>query len=86
MQVNDSFWLHQVAADTEPMVHVTADRRAEVVLFGTLQPLRGPFSLRWAGSSPSPRRGTSRVTVTQWAEGGEPVAVKVQCRPTWRRC
>ena len=45
VRVNDSFWLHHVAADSEPMVHVSTDRRAEIVLFGTLQPLKGQFSV-----------------------------------------
>jgi hypothetical protein len=32
--LNDSFWLHKVAPNTEPLVHVCSARRAEVVLFG----------------------------------------------------
>jgi flagellar basal body P-ring protein FlgI len=42
--LNDSFWLHRVAPHAPPLVHVSSTRRAEVVLFGTEQVLRPPFS------------------------------------------
>lgn len=81
VRVNDSFWLHHVAADSEPMVHVTADRRAEVVLFGTLQPLRGPFSFPLGRDFTVAAKGDEpQVTVTKIAlKDGEPVPVSVQC-------
>jgi hypothetical protein len=37
----DSFWLHQVAPKTTPLVHYTSNRRAEIVLFGP-EPLLMP--------------------------------------------
>ena len=33
-RINGSFWLHNVALDSEPMVHVATERRAEIVLVG----------------------------------------------------
>jgi hypothetical protein len=42
--LNDSFTLHRVAPDTEPLVHVTGTRRSEVVLFGKDAVLKPPFS------------------------------------------
>ncbi|MBA4065432.1 MAG: hypothetical protein C0501_17310 [Isosphaera sp.] len=43
--VNGSFWLHQVAPGSTGMIHLTADRRCEVVLFGDAPKFRGPFTL-----------------------------------------
>ena len=40
-QVN-GYWLHRVAPGSPGMVHVTSDRRCEVVLFGDGLKLRGP--------------------------------------------
>jgi hypothetical protein len=42
--LNDSFWLHRVAPNAPPLVHVSSTRQAEVVLFGREQVLRPPFS------------------------------------------
>lgn len=43
--LNDSFWLHKVAPEAEPLVHVSSSRRAEVVLFGKPAELQPEFSL-----------------------------------------
>jgi Flagellar P-ring protein len=40
----ESFWLHQVAPGSGPLVHLTTGRRAEVVLFGEEPRLVPPFS------------------------------------------
>jgi hypothetical protein len=42
--LNESFWLHRVAPNAPPLVHVSSTRRAEIVLFGREQVLRPPFS------------------------------------------
>jgi flagellar basal body P-ring protein FlgI len=42
--LNHSFWLHHVAPDSEPLVHVASNRRAEIVLFGEESYLRAPFA------------------------------------------
>jgi flagellar basal body P-ring protein FlgI len=47
--VNHSFWLHSVATGSTGMVHLTTDRRCEVVLFGDNIKLRGPFILPIGG-------------------------------------
>jgi hypothetical protein len=41
--LNDSFWLHRVAPNTPPLVHVSGTRRAEIVLFGAEPTLRPDF-------------------------------------------
>ena len=42
---SQTFWLHHVAQESTPLVHVSTSRRAEVVLFGTAPALQPPFSL-----------------------------------------
>lgn len=42
--VRKAFWLHQVAPNTRPLVHLNGSRRAEVVLFGGPGQLVPPFS------------------------------------------
>jgi hypothetical protein len=44
--MNEAFWLHRVAPQASPMVHVSTSRRAEIVLFGTDPGLRAPFSIQ----------------------------------------
>lgn len=39
-----SYWLHQVAPDSDPLVHLTTERRNEIVLFGSVWPLTGGFA------------------------------------------
>jgi len=43
--LNESFWLHRVAPDAAPLVHVSTTQRAEIVLFGEEPTLKAPFSL-----------------------------------------
>jgi flagellar basal body P-ring protein FlgI len=42
-KLNNSYWLHQVAKDSPPMVHYLTSRRPEIVLFGDTQALVAPF-------------------------------------------
>ncbi len=81
VRVNDSYWLHQVAPESDPLVHVSTDRRAEVVLFGTVLPVRGPFSFPLGKDfTVSARAGEVVVTVTRLTvRDGEPVAVPLTC-------
>src|SRR5262249_40022518 len=44
-QLNDAFWLHRVAKDSRPFVHLPTTKRAEVVLFGESPRLKPPFSI-----------------------------------------
>jgi hypothetical protein len=43
--LNDSFWLHHIAANTQPLVHFTTSKRPEVVLFGDDAYLKPPFAI-----------------------------------------
>jgi hypothetical protein len=42
--VKKTFWLHQVAPDSQPLVHLASHSRAEIVLFGKVGELVAPFS------------------------------------------
>jgi flagellar basal body P-ring protein FlgI len=44
--LNDSFWLHRVAPQSQPMVHVSTTKRAEIVLFGEDAYMEPPFSFQ----------------------------------------
>lgn len=44
--LNDSFWLHRLAPKSQPLVHLSTSRRAEVILFGDELELVPPCSLR----------------------------------------
>lgn len=79
---NQSFWLHNVAPDADPMVHVASDRRAEVVLFGSRFPLRTPFSFALGKEyTVSAKDGEPTVTVSRVTTGkdGEPTTVAKTC-------
>jgi hypothetical protein len=44
--LNHAFWVHHVAPDSPPMVHLSTSRRAEIVLFGQDAYLKPPFAIR----------------------------------------
>jgi flagellar basal body P-ring protein FlgI len=43
--LNESFWLHRVMPNGEPLVHFSTSRRAEVLIFGTDPMLNPPFAI-----------------------------------------
>ena len=65
--MNNSYWLHRVAAGSAGLVHLTSDRRCEVVLFGDGVKLRGPFTLPVG----------SEFTVRVPADGGEATVTRI---------
>ena len=44
--LNDSFWLHRVATNAAPLVHISSTRRAEIVVFGEAPMLKPEFGLQ----------------------------------------
>lgn len=66
--MNKSFWLHKVAPDSTPLVHVLKQGRAEVVVFGKTPKLVAPFSLR-AGPDlvVTAKVGDSAVTISRFS-------------------
>jgi hypothetical protein len=42
----DSFWVHRIAPNTAPLVHLCSSRRAEIILFGEEPVFKGPLALQ----------------------------------------
>jgi hypothetical protein len=80
--LNESFWLHKVAARSAPLVHVSSSRRAEVVLFGDEQQLKPPFVFQAGEFAVSAGDNDQRCTVVRVflpAGAGEPRKLIQQC-------
>jgi hypothetical protein len=45
-QLNESYWLHRVACNASPLVHISSTRRAEIVIFGEEPMLKPDFGLQ----------------------------------------
>jgi hypothetical protein len=43
--LGESFWLHEVAPGTPGLIHISTNRRAEIVLFGETPSLKPPFTI-----------------------------------------
>ena len=80
--VNNSYWLHRVAPGSPGLIHLTSDRRCEVVIFGDNVKLRGPFTLP-VGSDFSIHipAGGAAATVTRVVKtrGGDLDEKKLSC-------
>ncbi len=82
--MNNSFWLHRVAPGSPAAVHLSSDRRSEIVLFGNGHTLRGPFTLP-AGTdfTISVAAGTDTAKVTRIVKvKGEQQVREVLCAAT----
>jgi hypothetical protein len=62
--LNDSFWLHRVAPNSLPLVHL-ATNRAEVVLFGEDALLLPPFPILAGEFTVTANKGDERCTITR---------------------
>jgi hypothetical protein len=78
--------LHLVAPDSDPLIHLRTDRRNEIVLFGTVWPILGKFSLPLsneftvsATEDGGPIRLT-RVYTKTGPDGPEAASVETTCR------
>jgi hypothetical protein len=81
-EMGRSYWLHQVAADSEPLVHLTTDRRNEIVLFGAVWPVSGGFAFPLGTEFTVTRKeGEEAVTISRLTtKDGEPTAVSGKYR------
>jgi hypothetical protein len=70
--LGDSFWLHHAAPGTAPLVHLTASRRAEVVLFGEEPFLKAPFSFLAGDFTFTAAEDDTHCTVTRVPLRGAP--------------
>ncbi|MFO0843533.1 MAG: flagellar basal body P-ring protein FlgI [Gemmataceae bacterium] len=71
--LNESFWLHRIAPDTKPLIHVSTSKRAEVVLFGQSPRLTPPFSILAGEFAVTATKDDDRCTVSRFPARGEPV-------------
>jgi hypothetical protein len=73
-QLNDSFWLHRVAPNSPPLVHLSSVKRAEIVLFGKEAELRPPFWFAAGEFTVTATQQDERCTISRVAQqGGDPV-------------
>lgn len=63
-EVNGSFWLHRVAPESSPMVHLATVTRAEVVIFGEEPVMNPPFPILAGEFTVTARKGDDRCTIT----------------------
>jgi hypothetical protein len=64
--LNDAFWLHRVAKDARPFVHISTTKRAEVVLFGETPCLKPPFSFLAGEFAITATKDDARCTVSRF--------------------
>lgn len=63
--LNEAFWLHQVAPDSPPMVHIASRNRAEIVLFGEAPSLIPPFPILAGEFTVTANQEDQRCTITR---------------------
>jgi hypothetical protein len=63
-QLNGSFWLHRVATESSPLVHLATTSRAEVVIFGEEPVMIPPFPILAGEFTVTANKGDDRCTVT----------------------
>lgn len=66
-QLNDSFWLHRTAPHAPPLVHLSSNRRPEIVLFGESPVLLPPFSLVAGDFTVTAGDGDDRCTLSRFS-------------------
>ena len=66
-KLNDQFWYHVVRVGGPPMVHVTRNRRAEVVLFGSEITVKSPFAIDAGHRIIVTSQEPGKVTVAKFA-------------------
>lgn len=63
--LNESFWVHRVGVESEPLVHLASSRRAEIVLFGEEPCLVPPFSFLAGEFTITASRDDEHCTITR---------------------
>lgn len=83
--LNHSFWLHRVAPGSPGMVHLTGDRRSEIVVFGDGVQLKGPVPPLPVGSdftvSLPAGEAEAKVTRVIRTKAGDSDVKEVRCKP-----
>lgn len=63
--LSDSFWLHRVAAQSTPLVHLSSTKRAEIVLFGEEPLLLAPLSILSGEFTITAQQGDPHCTISR---------------------
>lgn len=71
--LNDSFWLHRVAPNTAPLVHISSTRRAEIVIFGAEPMLKPEFGLQAGEFIVTASKDDDRCIISRVPLRGRPV-------------
>lgn len=81
-RMGTSYWLHVVATESSPLIHLTSDRRNEIVLFGSVWPVQGAFSFPLSSDFVVRREeGDDSVVVSRLVtRDGEPTTVEAKYR------
>lgn len=81
-RMGSSYWLHAVAADSSPLIHLTTERRNEIVLFGNVWPIKGAFSIPLGPDFVVRREeGEDSVFISRFVtKNGEPATVEAKYR------
>jgi hypothetical protein len=81
-RMGNSYWLHTVAPDSESLVHLTTDRRNEIVLFGAVWPITGGFAFPLGSEFTVTRKeDEDSVRITRVVtKNGEPTTVEGKYR------
>jgi HEAT repeats/Flagellar P-ring protein len=80
--LNSSFFVHHVAPESDSMIHVSMEKRNEIVLFGSRFPMRTPFSFPLGKDfTVAAKDGEPTVTISHIVsdKNGEPVNAEVKC-------
>lgn len=78
--LGDAFWLHQIAPETSPLIHVSLSRRPEIVLFGKGHALVPPFRLLAGEFAITAGAGDQRCTISHFPlHGDQEGGSRVRC-------
>jgi hypothetical protein len=71
--LNESFWLHRVAPNAPPLVHISSTRRAEIVVFGEEPMLKPDFGLQAGEFVVTASKDDDHCTISRMPLHGRPV-------------
>ncbi len=77
--LNDSFHLHQIQSEGEPLVHLSLSRRPEIVCFGAGPALKPPFSLLAGSYAITASPEDQRCTISHYDLHGEGGGCRERC-------
>jgi hypothetical protein len=79
--LNDTYWLHVVAPEMPPLVHISTTKRPEIVLFGERVEFKPPFSFL-AGNFAVTAGADNNACLISYVptEGGEPIRQRCSLR------